>query len=199
MKHIIVQAHGFNSGPGQKKEQLESAFPLAKVYAPQLPYQPDEALSILAEILDVHKGDYIQFVGTSLGGFYGLCLAAQYHSNLNSYYLINVALQPHLILSELVNSTVTNYKTFQRQFISESMIEGYKREFRKMSAYISGLSIDRIAFFEGSMDEIVDHSALRSYLKSFETRHRISTHPQDHRFSDLSVVIKSMASDFAKV
>lgn len=199
MNHIIIQAHGFNSGPGQKKDQLELAFPNAKVYAPQLPYYPMDALSILTKVINEHKDDYIQFVGTSLGAFYGLILAADHHSDRHQYYLINTALQPHLILSEIVNTTITNYKTFQRQFINEAMIEDFKRAFRIMSARMNGKAIDRIQFFEGSMDEVVDHNDMRSFLKSFETKFNISTHPQDHRFADLAPVISAMHGDGQQV
>lgn len=193
--HIIIQGHGFNSGPGKKAESLQKAFPKARVLAPQLSYDPAQAYATLAEIFQEHPEDFIQYVGTSLGGFYGLCLAAKFNETQHFYYLINTSLQPQLSLRSYLNTTVTNFKTMERQYIDKDMLDRFATLYRKMYAGLNGKAIQCLRIFEGSEDDLIDHSLLRQFLKSYESPLVISTHERDHRFEDITPVIDMMAID----
>jgi len=195
-KHIIIQAHGFNSGPGKKLAALKERFPEAEVLAPQLPYDPIKALNVLEELLlSQQKGTLIQFVGTSLGAFYGLLLATQYNNAEYSYFLINTSLQPHLSLAAYLNTTVTNFKTMDRFYIDAELLDKFAQLYRRMQARMNGNALSRMRVFEGSEDDIIDHSVFRNWLKSYEQPVRISIHEQDHRFEDISPVMDAMESE----
>lgn len=193
--HIIIQGHGFNSGPGSKAESLRKAFPKARVIAPQLSYDPIQAYATLSDIFREHPEDFVQYVGTSLGGFYGLCLATEFNETQHFYYLINTSLQPQLSLRSYLNTTVTNYKTMDRQYIDKDMLDRFTTLYRKMYAGLNGKSIQCLRIFEGSEDELIDHSLLRQFLKSYESPLEISTHDRDHRFEDISPIMDRMATD----
>jgi len=195
-KHIIIQAHGFNSGPGQKAVSLQQRFPEAIVIAPQLPYDPFKALEILEDVYKNYPdGSLIQFVGTSLGAFYGLILSTKYHSALHSYYLINTSLQPHHSLEGFLNTTVTNFKTMERYYIEEAYLSKLSQLHRRIQAGMNGNALKQIRVFEGSEDDVIDHSIFRYWLKSYEQPVQISIHEQDHRFEDITPVMNAMESE----
>jgi uncharacterized protein len=193
---IIIYAHGFNSGPGAKVKQLEASFPEHTVLSPQLPYDPEQAISILENILEENADKPIRFVGTSLGGFYGLCLASRHYQKDIFFYLINTALMPHLSLSRYLHTTVTNFVTSERYFIDQTILEKYKKLYRIMYAQLNGTTLQKLRIFQGSRDDLVNHDELRQLLKAYETPVQISTHDQDHRFEDITPVIETIHSDF---
>ena len=56
---IIISLHGFNSGPGYKAQELQNQWPNIKVIAPQLPYDPNAAIQVIADLIDQHIDDDI--------------------------------------------------------------------------------------------------------------------------------------------
>ena len=78
---LIINLHGFNSGPGDKVVQLQKAFPGCDIIAPQLPYDPLQAIQVVIEILEKYSKDEIHIIGTSLGAFYAMYLSTLYQRN----------------------------------------------------------------------------------------------------------------------
>jgi uncharacterized protein len=116
----ILQIHGFNSGPGSKAEELQKAFPQAKVIAPQLKHQPKEDVEFLKSILVDHKGLAVHVVGTSLGGFYTMILSAAFSKEENlHFYVINPSFSPYETLSRYIGETVTNLKNGDQMTITQ--------------------------------------------------------------------------------
>jgi predicted esterase YcpF (UPF0227 family) len=188
---VIIQIHGFNSGPGSKKVQLESAFPEAKVISPQLAYEPEVAIRQLQSIFDTldQSVTTIHVIGTSLGAFYGLHLANTIKRPHTFFHLVNLSLMPHLSFKKFVNKTIYNYKTSHAFFVSESYVESFSTYFREIKARLNGAILSRLYFYEGLLDDEIDHSSNRQFFKSFEYPINWSIHEQSHRFEDLTPII----------
>jgi uncharacterized protein len=94
----IVYLHGFNSSPGGVKSTilaaaLERAPDPPRLWRPQLPHRPLEAMRSVTEWIDgnVAAIDQLTLVGSSLGGFYATWLAQRYGARA---VLINPAIHP---------------------------------------------------------------------------------------------------------
>ena len=73
----IIYLHGFGSaGASPKVDALKAAFGAENVFAPDLPFDPNQVITIVKDIIHARylqtnwKNDKLIFVGTSLGGFY---------------------------------------------------------------------------------------------------------------------------------
>lgn len=193
MKKVIIYIHGFNSGPGDKSLELVKQFPNCEVIAPQLPYDCDEAMGILKQIVNQNLDKEVYIVGTSLGAFYAMLLSTMYESLFNiTYYLINPPFTPHATLRQLLNSTVVNYKTGEQFYVTQDFLdklEGYQR------ALVKAYSLDALHssnFFLGTLDELLNFSNLVKFIQQFQAPYRLYYSVQDHRFADLSSVVAKM-------
>ncbi len=103
----IFYLHGFNSdGGGWKTAALQKHFPAARVLSPDLPADPAQVMQLLeATLKDVELPVYL--FGTSLGGFYALCLSARYELRA---FLFNPSLQPHQTLHRGIGTWETFVK-----------------------------------------------------------------------------------------
>lgn len=193
MRTVIINLHGFNSGPGGKAEKLQKQFPDCKVIAPQLPYDPFQAIELIRGIIDQHSQDDIHIVGTSLGAFYAMYLSIQYCDTVNiSFYLINTSFEPHLTLRRYEGKVVSNYKTREQFEITPLFFEQLKAFYIPIKKGYSSNCIHSSNYFIGTEDEVVDFTNFIDFIKSFEVPYRLHYSKQDHRFSELSDVVKAI-------
>jgi len=194
MRTVIINLHGFNSGPGGKAEELQKQFPDCKVIAPQLPYDPFQAIELIRGIIDQHSQDDIHIVGTSLGAFYGMSLSVIYRERLNIfYYLINTSFEPHLTLRRYEGEVITNYKTQEQFKTTPEFFNLLKRLYSTVKKHYSADCIHSSNYFIGTEDEVVDFTNFIDFIKSFEVPYRLHYSKQDHRFSELSDVVKAIS------
>jgi len=93
---MILFIHGFGScGWSEKSLRLRRHFGLEQVLAPDLPFEPEAAISHLRGMLDRYPVSAL--VGSSLGGFYATALNT---ANPRPAILINPVVRPHELLSE---------------------------------------------------------------------------------------------------
>ena len=112
MNSIIIYLHGFNSGPGEKTEELKKNFPELRIISPQLPVNPIDAINLIKSIIDENPKATYHIIGTSLGGFYAMYLSSVYGPEYEIiYYVINPAFLPHISLKKYENKALKNYKT----------------------------------------------------------------------------------------
>lgn len=193
MKTIIINLHGFNSGPGAKAEELQKQFPNCEVIAPQLPYDPDQAIKLVSNIINEHIDSDIHIVGTSLGAFYIMYLSIKYSKRLNIfYYLVNTSFEPHITLRRYEGKVITNYKTGEQFETTAEFFDKLKALYIPIKKAYSADCIHSSTYFIGTEDEVVDFSNFMDFLKSFKVPYRLHYSKQDHRFSDLSDVISAI-------
>ena len=193
MSTVIISLHGFNSGPGQKAQYITQQFPDCQVIAPQLPYDPLQAVEVIRDIIDQHDRDDIHIVGTSLGAFYAMYISRLYVLRDNIiYYLINPSFEPHTTLRRYDGKVINNYKTQQQFETTHEFFEGLRILYYYTSKMYNARCIHSSNYFIGTEDEVVDFTNFTNFIKSFEVPYRMYHSKQDHRYSDLSDVVEKI-------
>jgi len=191
MKTVIINLHGFNSGPGAKAEELQKQFPNCKVIAPQLPYDPKESIKIVRTLIDQHIEDDIHIVGTSLGAFYGMYLSTFYSTSDNiHFYLLNTSFKPHITLRRYEGKVLNNYKTEEKFETTAEFFHTLTILFLKIRGFYDANCIHSSDYFIGTEDEVIDFTDFTDFIKSFKVPYRLQYSKQDHRFSDLTEVVE---------
>ena len=198
MKSIIIYIHGFASGPGLKAELMKNAFPNSEIVAPQLTGHVEEDLVTLKKLVFQYAkhGNQIHIVGTSLGGFYTLCIAAsnlvEFHmGNPPKFYVINPSFSPHETLLKYKDQEVPNYKSGPGVTLIDFDFDALKSNKEYMMKNFTGL-ID-LNVFIGTEDEVLEFDEFFEFLKTNEfPMNKIQFSKQDHRFANIDSVIKSL-------
>lgn len=102
---MILYIHGFaSSGMGSKAQVFRSYFKAQSIpfFAPSLSTIPDLAIQTLEEFIESYSSKQIGLIGSSLGGFFAMYLAAKY--NLKAV-LINPAIKPYELLQTFGQTT----------------------------------------------------------------------------------------------
>ena len=98
----LLYLHGFNSSPQSHKAQLITQYMADRacselLLCPQIPVVPAQAMRFLEQLVeDTLKQHSLNFVGSSLGGYYAIYLAEKYSG---SAVLINPSVRPYETLS----------------------------------------------------------------------------------------------------
>lgn len=193
MKTVIINLHGFNSGPGAKAQELQKQFPDCEVIAPQLPYDPKQAIKLVRGIIDQHIENDIHIVGTSLGAFYIMYLSTFYNTRDNIYYyLINTSFEPHITLRRYEGSVISNFKTQEKFETTAEFFHSLMVLYLRIKEYYDRDCICASTYFIGTDDEVIDFTNFMDFIKSFKMPYRLQYSKQDHRFSDLTDVVKAI-------
>jgi predicted esterase YcpF (UPF0227 family) len=185
----ILYIHGFNSAPGSKSKYLEEAFPNANIFSPQLTNQPLYDIGVLNNFILSNKN--IHVVGTSLGGFYTMCLALG-HKNRDdvSFYIINPSYSPYNNFKFKVGEEFTNYKLGNKFTVNNVFVEGL--DILQSELHSSFVNLPNLYFYFGNNDEVLNHDNLKDKIKSFKSPYNIFESNQDHRHEDISKIIKQI-------
>ena len=196
MKKVIIYVHGFNSGPGEKSIELQNTFADCEVIAPQLPYDPDQAVAILREIIGKHLGNDLHIIGTSLGAFYVMYASTLYKDYENVlYYLINPSFTPHNTLQRYKNSTVVNYKTNEQFKVTGKLLLALKKYYQQITEMYDESCIHSSNYFLSTQDEVLVFDKFKEYISKFKVPFRIYYSEQGHRFTDISLVVRKLKSN----
>jgi predicted esterase YcpF (UPF0227 family) len=197
MKSIVIYIHGFASGPGLKAELMKNAFPNSEIVAPQLTGHVEEDLVTLKKLVFQYTkyGNQIHIVGTSLGGFYTLCIAASLDikkvENPPKFYVINPSFSPHETLLRHKDKEVPNYKIGPAITLIDFDFGALKSNKDYMMKNFPG-GID-LNVFIGTQDEVL---VFDEFLEFLETVPGLMTNmhysEQNHRFANIDSVIKSL-------
>jgi len=197
MKSIVIYIHGFASGPGLKAELMKNAFPNSEIVAPQLTGHVEEDLVTLKKLVFQYAkyGNQIHIVGTSLGGFYTLCIAAsdviKNMDNPPKFYVINPSFSPHETLLRHKDKEVPNYKIGPAITLIDVDFGALKanKEYM-MKNFLGGIDLN---VFIGTKDEVL---VFDEFLEFLETVPGLMTNmhysDQAHRFTNIDSVIKSL-------
>jgi len=198
MKSIVIYIHGFASGPGLKAELMKNAFPNSEIIAPQLTgHVVDDLVTLKKLVFQYAKhNSQIHIVGTSLGGFYTLCIAAsnlvEFHmGNPPKFYVINPSFSPHETLLKYKDKEVPNYKSGPDILLIDSDFTELKIERNYMVKNFPG-GID-LNVFIGTQDEVLVFDEFLVFLEmvpGLMTNMHYSE--QNHRFANIDSVIKSL-------
>lgn len=190
MKRVIISLHGFNSGPGQKAQELQKQFPNCEVIAPQLPYDPKQAIKLIRGIIDQHDHDDVHIVGTSLGAFYIMYLSTFYVTRDNlTYYLINTSFEPHKTLRRYEGKVLSNFKTQEQFETNAQFFHTLSVFFLIIQGHYDSDCIHASNYFIGTDDEVIDFTNFMDFIKSKNVPYRVFYSQQGHRYTDLTQVV----------
>ena len=175
----IMYVHGFaSSGQSGTVKRLRTVFPNATVMAPDLPVQPQEAISLLHELCDKERPDLI--IGTSMGGMYTEQLRGFDRICVNPALCIADTMQAH---------GMTGTQTFQnpRQdgvqtfYVDKAMVKAYREVSEQRFEGLDDEDRQRVYGLFGDRDDLVDTFTL------FKEHYPQATHFHgEHRMDDRS-------------
>ena len=172
---MILNIHGFASGgEGAKKQSIVKLFANEhKVLSPDLPPDPKKAMEQLSILIKEHRFEDIKIVGTSLGGFYALCLS--YKSGVPAI-LVNPSTRPDETLERCLGIN-TNFKTGEEFEFKSSYLESLKE--MRQEIKLEDINVDQVLVLLGTNDELIKPKYAMEYFKKFQ----IFEYDTDHRFS----------------
>lgn len=190
---VILNLHGFNSGPGDKVEQLQKAFTGYTVVAPQLPYDPLQAIQVVNEILTKYSEDEIHIIGTSLGAFYTMYLSTLYQDREDIfYYLLNPSFKPHKTLAKYSGEVLTNFKTKEQFKVSLPFLVSLEEMYASLVENYTSKCIYYSNYFIGTEDKTLDFTDMITFLQSYKVPFRLHYSNQDHRYSSILDVVQQL-------
>jgi predicted esterase YcpF (UPF0227 family) len=148
---LIIYIHGFAStGNARKAVETKGYFKNQKVLSPDLPVEPELAFSILKDTIRSINAR-VNFIGSSLGGFYAMFLSAIYGQKA---VLINPAVEAHKSLTSYIGEH-TNYDTgLKFQWTQE-----YVNQLDKLyNEYFKFIKQENLFLLLSKDDELIDHS-----------------------------------------
>lgn len=120
---FLLYLHGFNSSPLSFKARKTFDFWVGKgegasIAVPELPYSPQEAMTIACEIIERQELPVV-LIGSSLGGYYATHLAERYDLRA---VLVNPAVNPVALWQDHLGEN-TNYYSGRRYIITPEHVE----------------------------------------------------------------------------
>ncbi len=174
---MILYIHGFAScGNSNKTKLLKQHF--AEVLAPDVPLDPDEAISFLQKLIVDNEIDLI--IGSSLGGFYAAYLAKKFQIKT---VLLNPSSQPFITLAFYVGEN--------EYFCTGEKFEWKKEHLVKLMSYaIADNSIKSpVLVLLQKGDEVLDYTKAEAVYKKYEV---IIQEEGNHRFENLNEYLEKI-------
>lgn len=177
---MIVYLHGFaSSGASDKVTALKERFGDDKVIAPDLPFDPDEVVSLVYDVVrDFMKNrkpdEKLVFVGTSLGAFYANYFGHLYDS---CTVLVNPSVTPSETLKEKLGPN-KNYHTGEEFLVSLAHLD----KLDDMREYVRRIySPSLVSLFVAKDDEVIPYESM---LEGFPYATTTIIEDGGHRFTD---------------
>jgi len=181
---MILYIHGFGScGDSTKTRLLKAHFGEEDVLAPDVPVEPDIALSFLRE--NVKRHDISLLIGSSLGGFYATALCREYGIDA---VLLNPSVHPY--------QTLASYVGINRFWCSAEPFEWKSAYLQQLARIAEGLSLPavRMLVLLQTDDEVLDFRIAREVYRAYEV---VVEEGGNHRFENLSEYLDRIGAFYA--
>lgn len=180
----IIYIHGFRSdGASSKPQKIQKLLPDYKIVTDSFSANPTIVIDHLNELYNEANGEVI-FMGTSLGGFYSLVMAAMENCKA-------IAINPSLLSHQTLANQVGEYKTFNLQHDYD-----FKTEYLEILKDLHNGLLDtlnkgklnfKVIFNED--DDVIHHTLFESYKKYFD----ITYYPNGgHRATNIQQIIEDL-------
>ncbi|MBE9559480.1 MAG: esterase YqiA [Proteobacteria bacterium] len=191
-KQKLLYLHGFNSSPQSHKAQLVTQYMsdndcLDQLICPQIPAVPEEAKQFLDQLVEETLENHsLNFVGSSLGGYYATYLAEKY---TGSATLINPSVKPY--------ETLRAYLGENKFYFDEGVWEFDETHIQQLEVMKVGdiTEAERYLVLLQTGDETLDYREAESKYKD---SHCIIEQGGDHAFVDLERFIPKIMQ-FSKI
>lgn len=178
LKANILYVHGLaSSGNSGTAKTIQKYLPKSKVYAPDLPLDPHEALTLLRKIIKEKNIDVV--VGTSMGGMFAQKLTGVPKVLVNPAFHVSDSMRKKIGKNEFFKPRENGETTFE---ITEELCDTYR--------YLEDYQFNLVDIYEientyglfGTEDDVVDCQ------KDFDMFYRNKfIFPGGHRLDDESV------------
>ena len=191
-KQKLLYLHGFNSSPQSHKAQLVTQYMsdndcLDQLICPQIPAVPEEAKQFLEHLVEETLENHsLNFVGSSLGGYYATYLAEKY---TGSAALINPSVKPY--------ETLRAYLGENKFYFDEGVWEFDETHIQQLEVMeVEDITeAERYLVLLQTGDETLDYREAESKYKD---SHCIIEQGGDHAFVDLERFIPKIMQ-FSKI
>ncbi|RXJ87375.1 YqiA/YcfP family alpha/beta fold hydrolase [Arcobacter sp. CECT 8985] len=183
---MIIYIHGFGSSAvGGKASILRERYK-TNILIPSLSNIPDLAVDTLEQLIIFlkQKGEKINLIGSSLGGFYAIYLANKY--NLKAV-LINPAIYPYKTLNKI--GKATNYYDLSTFECNKNHLEQLKKF--EIKDDIKNQENFFVLLKKG--DEVLDY---KEVLEKMPKAKAIVKEGGDHSFTDFEMYLKEVENFF---
>lgn len=197
MPRALIYLHGFNSSPQSEKARLTQAYLEQhsdwNVCVPALPAAPLEAIEAVHQLItELGAENLLGFVGSSLGGFYGLYLQhyyakAPYQPKL---VLINPAIRPYELLLDYLGENQNMY-TGERYYVERAHMADLQ------SLIVAPeISPENVYLLTQTNDEVLDFQQAVSWLKGARMWiHAGGSHAFDNYLDVMPSILSFLKSD----
>lgn len=185
--------HGFNSSPDSLKAQLTKRYferncSDLQLLIPRLSVEPLRAIELIKELVDTVSVENLQgFIGSSLGGYYGLNSLARYIDNNPALklVLINPALRPFELLSDYLGEN-TNYYTGETYQVLPSYMDDLKTLSVSDDCLHRIVAPESVLLLTQTGDEVLDY---RQAVNELSAAKLWLQNGGDHAFMDYEAVL----------
>jgi predicted esterase YcpF (UPF0227 family) len=194
----IILLHGFNSGPGQKAEEINAylkEYHLDADYelrAPQLSHEPKEAIDEINRLIEEHQAGSIFVVGTSLGGFYTNYFRAKFRDERVVAHAINPSWRPTQTLLPAKDTVQENFKTGEKWIFTSEYMDQLEEFEHFVLINLKNYKGNRYAIHLATEDELLNFDELRLYMEENEVNPDLYFYETDHRFGNIKEVMERM-------
>jgi predicted esterase YcpF (UPF0227 family) len=194
----IILLHGFNSGPGQKAEEINAylkEYHLDADYeliAPQLSHEPKEAIDEINRLIEEHQTGSIFVVGTSLGGFYTNYFRAKFRDERVVAHAINPSWRPTQTLLPAKDTGQENFKTGEKWIFTSEYMDQLEEFEHFVLTNLKNYKGNRYAIHLATEDELLNFDELRLYMEENEVNPDLYFYETDHRFGNIKEVMERM-------
>lgn len=199
-KTTIVLLHGFNSAPENKlaiiKQWLNdnNLSDSIDIIAPQLNYNPNEAIKQIGSIIQEHYGN-IFVMGTSLGGFYTNYVRAMNQTEHVKVHAINPSWSPSISLKKDVNKEHINLKTNENWTFTEAHLN-YLAHFEKAcKVELKHYKGNHYTLHLANADELLSFDDMFSYLKDNNVPNKLYNYNTNHRFESVIELLENIKQE----
>jgi predicted esterase YcpF (UPF0227 family) len=203
-KKTIILLHGFNSGPGEKEQQLNTWLQnnnLNKEYtviAPQLHNNPSMALTSLAYLIQEHYGD-VTLIGTSLGGFYANYMRALNPSTHLKVHAINPSWTPGVTLERELGKELINFKTGRKSTIDEKFLSTMHNLTTEIEENLKNYTGPDYTLHLAKTDELLNFEEMLAYLDEHKVNYRRFDYNTNHRFEKMMELLNNIKEQLSIV
>jgi hypothetical protein len=200
-KTTILLLHGFNSAPGNKEKIIKQWINdnelsnEIKVVAPQLNYNPNEAIKQIGKLIQDNYGNLF-VVGTSLGGFYANYIRAMNPSNTIKVHTINPSWSPSISLKKEVNQPQKNHKTEENWNFTGAFLNYLSSFEKKCKEELKNYNGNHFTLHLANSDELLSFEEMLEYLKVNNIPNKQFYYDTDHRFETVIEMLENIKSEF---
>ena len=199
MKHNrIILLHGFNSGPGQKAEEIKAYLEEHlmeadyELIAPQLSYEPKKAIYEINRLIEEHQIGSVFVMGTSLGGFYTNYFREKFMDDRVVAQAINPSWRPTQTLLPAKDTVQENFKTGEKWIFTTEYMDQLEEFEHFVLTNLKDYKGNKYAIHLATEDELLNFDELRAYMEENEVNSDLYFYETDHRFGNIKEVLGRM-------